>query len=444
MFGLSKARRDAEFTDFVRGQDQTLLRMALALTGDAHAARELVQATLVKTYVAWGRIRPGEATAYTRRIIVNQRIDTWRATRHETARDIVPEHATGPGTDLVDARDDLVRLLATLPEQQRKVVVLRYYADQSEAQVADLLGISVGAVKSAASRGLAAVHIPPIDRTTGTPASSSQQTSPEVAVTWYPTPMANGRNLTYSTVNASGELETLGGSSTVGLAPNVITWDTASNPMTMIVGVMPASAEEFTAITPKEMSVGRQSRLVPIPGSDLLAFAIAFDTPVNQRDLDIMWLDKLRVVRDQQGVVVPSLTVSGAALATCYLRESESRYGCFLAGGGVFGQLPSKADAKASGGGYVLASGQQGDRMVGRAIAFVESGSTSAAVTGDGASVTSDASVHNIPGTSWALLSAVVTEPLSVAPSSANRSEVAMSWTGPDGVRRTTSDKATK
>ena len=57
-----------------------------------------------------------------------------------------------------DHRDDLVRRLSRLPEQQRKVVVLRYYADQSEASVAESLGISVGAVKSAASRGLAALR----------------------------------------------------------------------------------------------------------------------------------------------------------------------------------------------------------------------------------------------------------------------------------------------
>ena len=58
----------------------------------------------------------------------------------------------------IDHRDDLVRRLARLPEQQRKIVVLRYYADQSEASVAESLGITVGSVKSAASRGLAALR----------------------------------------------------------------------------------------------------------------------------------------------------------------------------------------------------------------------------------------------------------------------------------------------
>ncbi len=158
MFGPSKATRDAEFTAFVEGAQAPLMRMAYALTGDPHSARDLVQDALVKTYTAWGRIRTDQALAYTRRIIVNQRIDTWRRTRKESPTDQLPERATAPGDHLVDARDSVVRLLATLPEQQRKIVVLRHYADMSEAQVADYLGLSLGAVKSAASRGLAALR----------------------------------------------------------------------------------------------------------------------------------------------------------------------------------------------------------------------------------------------------------------------------------------------
>jgi len=158
VFGPSKATRDAEFTAFVSSAQTPLLRMAYALTGDSHAARDLVQEALLKTYLAWGRIRTDDALAYTRRIIVNQRIDTWRKTGKETASGELPEGVRPDGSGTVDARDSLVRLLATLPEQQRKIVVLRHYADMSEAQVAEQLGISVGAVKSAASRGLAALR----------------------------------------------------------------------------------------------------------------------------------------------------------------------------------------------------------------------------------------------------------------------------------------------
>ena len=153
--------RDAEFATFMREAGPALLRTAWLLTGDHHRAQELTQAALVKTYVAWPRVRPGEAMAYTRRVLVNHRTDTWRRTRKEVTTDEVPEAAPGTrhdGTATTDNRDLVVRLLKRLPEQQRKVVVLRYYTDLSEQATADALGISVGAVKSAASRGLAAVR----------------------------------------------------------------------------------------------------------------------------------------------------------------------------------------------------------------------------------------------------------------------------------------------
>jgi RNA polymerase sigma-70 factor (sigma-E family) len=157
VFGSGKARRDAEFTAFVEKASPGLVRMAYALTGSADAAHELVQASLVKAYVAWPRIREGEALAYTRRIVANQRIDTWRSTRKEVSTDTPPDTHV-PADQGVEHRDEIVRRLTRLPEQQRKVVVLRYYNDLSEQSVAELLGISVGAVKSAASRGLAALR----------------------------------------------------------------------------------------------------------------------------------------------------------------------------------------------------------------------------------------------------------------------------------------------
>ncbi|WP_083282932.1 SigE family RNA polymerase sigma factor [Humibacillus sp. DSM 29435] len=160
MSGGTKAR-DAEFAAFMSQAGPALLRTAWLLTGDHHRAQELTQAALVKTYVAWPRVRPGEALAYTRRVLVNQRTDTWRSTRKEVTTDAVPEVApalTRDETATADNRDLVVRLLKRLPEQQRKVVVLRYYTDLSEQATADALGISVGAVKSAASRGLAALR----------------------------------------------------------------------------------------------------------------------------------------------------------------------------------------------------------------------------------------------------------------------------------------------
>ncbi|WP_240930533.1 SigE family RNA polymerase sigma factor [Isoptericola sp. BMS4] len=150
--------RDAEFTAFMADVEPVLGRMAYLLTGDMHRAEELVQQTLVRTYAAWHRVRDGDPVAYARRVLANARIDAWRKRRREvlvTPADL-PHDAEPAAHEQAHAdRDQLVRALALLPEQRRRVVVLRYMLDLGERQVAADLGISVGAVKSAASRGLA-------------------------------------------------------------------------------------------------------------------------------------------------------------------------------------------------------------------------------------------------------------------------------------------------
>lgn len=154
---LSKARRDAEFSDFVRQASAELLRIAWYLTGDAHRANDLVQAALVKTYLAWARVRPGSAIGYVRRIMVNENIDQWRRHGAEVLVDEFTEvDRVSPRDDIASLDDTtaLVAALRALPAQQCRVVVLRYYCDLSEQQVAEELGISVGAVKSNGSRGL--------------------------------------------------------------------------------------------------------------------------------------------------------------------------------------------------------------------------------------------------------------------------------------------------
>lgn len=157
---MTKVRdeRDASFTAFAEDASAPLLRTAWLLTGDHHAAHDLVQAALVKTYLAWPRVRPEGALAYARRVLVNERTDTWRRRRKEVVVAEAPEPLADDGADPVGDRDLVVRLLARLPDQQRRVVVLRYYVDLSEQTVADLLDISVGSVKSAASRGLASLR----------------------------------------------------------------------------------------------------------------------------------------------------------------------------------------------------------------------------------------------------------------------------------------------
>ena len=152
----SKAERDAEFTAFMTDATPSLLRTAWLLTGSADRSQELVQAAFVKTYAAWPRVRRDSALAYARRILVNHKTDTWRRTGREVVGE-VPDRHVGPDSG-VEHRDEIVRLLQLLSRQQRNVIVLRYYQDLSEQQTADLLGISTGAVKSAASRGLATLR----------------------------------------------------------------------------------------------------------------------------------------------------------------------------------------------------------------------------------------------------------------------------------------------
>ncbi|MFN8084391.1 MAG: SigE family RNA polymerase sigma factor [Dermatophilaceae bacterium] len=184
MFGIRREEREAAFTAFMTSASPSLTRTAWLLTGNGDAAQELVQAALVKTYVAWPRVRDGQALAYARAVLVNHHREQWRKFGREAAVDETPEPAVlaerRSPTATSDDRDQIIRLLDHLPPQQRTVVVLRYYADMSEQAVADQLGISVGAVKSAASRGLAALR--PLASaaapSAAEPAATSTSTSP--------------------------------------------------------------------------------------------------------------------------------------------------------------------------------------------------------------------------------------------------------------------------
>jgi RNA polymerase sigma-70 factor (sigma-E family) len=148
------------FEDFVRDRSEYLFQLALLLAGRNQAdAQDLLQVALER---AWRRrraiARDDNPEAYVRRALVNASIDRWRWLRR---RDERPLDAAGPGpaggdpASLVARRDELVRALAALPPRQRAVLVLRYWEDRPEAEVAALLGCSVGTVKSQASRGLA-------------------------------------------------------------------------------------------------------------------------------------------------------------------------------------------------------------------------------------------------------------------------------------------------
>lgn len=150
--------RDEEFTTFVREANPSLMRTGWLLTGNTDAAAELVQAAFVKAYLAWDRIDPTTALAYTRRAMANDNIDRWRKRHGEVSVADVFDRPVGQFDADIDNQLHVQRMLATLPPQQRRVVVLRYYEDLTEAQTAEVLNISVGTVKSTAHKALAALR----------------------------------------------------------------------------------------------------------------------------------------------------------------------------------------------------------------------------------------------------------------------------------------------
>jgi len=152
---------DERFAAYVRERGEHHLRVAVLLTGDWHAAQDLVQTSLVKLYRAWPRLDTGAGTdAYLRRIMINTHRSWWRARwRREAPAAVLPEASSGEDIADRQALGALVRqALARLPRQQRAVLVLRYCEDLPEAEVAALLGCTVGTVKTHAHRGLHALR----------------------------------------------------------------------------------------------------------------------------------------------------------------------------------------------------------------------------------------------------------------------------------------------
>ena len=151
-----QARED--FRSYVVARSPALLRTAYMLTGNRADAEDLLQTALAKTYLAWDRIREREAVdGYVRRVMVNAQTSFWRRRRvSEYATDELPEVAAGrDDTADLDLHDALWTALSALPKRQRAMVVLRYYEDLSEAETAQVMGVSVGTVKSTTSRALA-------------------------------------------------------------------------------------------------------------------------------------------------------------------------------------------------------------------------------------------------------------------------------------------------
>ena len=174
--------RDDGFTEFVRTRGDHHLRIAVLLTGDWHAGEDLAQASLAKLYRAWTRLDTASGLdAYLHRIMVNTHRSWWRARwRRESPAAQLPDR--GYGEDAADrhALGATVRqALARLPRQQRAVLVLRYFADLSEAEVARILGCSTGSVKTHAHRGLRALREQLAGEIPGTGPAGSTKRGPD-------------------------------------------------------------------------------------------------------------------------------------------------------------------------------------------------------------------------------------------------------------------------
>lgn len=145
----------ADFDEFVRDRSARLLRVAYLFTRDHALAEDLLQTTYARCWPSWQRIE-GDPEPYVRRALVNTYNSWWRRKWNgELPSDDVPDapDAAAPQED-VDARDEVWRAVRKLPRQQQIVIVLRYFEDLTEAQIADVMRISPGAVKSYASKAL--------------------------------------------------------------------------------------------------------------------------------------------------------------------------------------------------------------------------------------------------------------------------------------------------
>ncbi|MBE3008354.1 SigE family RNA polymerase sigma factor [Microbispora sp. NEAU-D428] len=144
-----------EFRTYVQSRGAALLRVANQLTGNPTDAEDLLQTALARTYLAWDRIRDRSSLdGYVRRAMVNINISWWRRRKLEE----YPSEELPDVPVQQDARhryDELEQALDRLPARQRTAIVLRYYEDMTEPEIARTLGISVGTVKSSVSRGMA-------------------------------------------------------------------------------------------------------------------------------------------------------------------------------------------------------------------------------------------------------------------------------------------------
>ncbi|MDW5327791.1 SigE family RNA polymerase sigma factor [Plantactinospora sp. KLBMP9567] len=151
------------YEEFADSRLTALLRYAVMLTGDPHLAQDLVQETMVRVQLNWRRVARADAPErYVRRMLTNQYLD-WQ--RGSWVRRVLlraePDEALAVRVDHAETtveRDQVWNWLSRLPRRQRAALVLRYYEDLPDAEIAEVLGCAVGTVRSAISRALATLR----------------------------------------------------------------------------------------------------------------------------------------------------------------------------------------------------------------------------------------------------------------------------------------------
>jgi RNA polymerase sigma-70 factor (sigma-E family) len=159
--GLLRRAEPAGYEDFVTGRYREIVRFGALLTGDARLGEDLAQEGLIAAYRHWHRLGTpdGQPEAYVRRVMIRTAVRARRRRWHgEVPTDDLPDAARHGFTDQSDLSLHIFACLRRLPAEQRVVLVLRFWADATEAEVAHTLGIAVGTVKSRTSRALAALR----------------------------------------------------------------------------------------------------------------------------------------------------------------------------------------------------------------------------------------------------------------------------------------------
>ena len=144
----------ADFVAFVRARQHRLLRAAYLICGDHHLAEDLLQGALVKLALRWTKVREGDPEAFLRTVVYRDAVSWWRRRRRERLTDAPPVGTHPDPNEATPVRLVFEAALRQLTPRQRAVLVLRFHDDLTEARTAEILGVSIGTVKSQTSVAL--------------------------------------------------------------------------------------------------------------------------------------------------------------------------------------------------------------------------------------------------------------------------------------------------